>query len=258
MPNNRDKRNELTAAILTALLSALTIAVLLLVNITYNGSGQTSNRTWPPVDSAELLFGGEYVLAGNLDVVGNDEPTPIEEVEMEASALPSQVEVDNPTPTPEPLAVQQQPSPAKASPTVASEAKTAKEDKETEQERNQTRRDIASRTNKFGGSGTGRQGNPDGNSDRGVLTGSPGASLGNRTYLGGGECSSRVTGKITVSIQVNREGKVTSATIIGGTPPASSNAAQRATVLKKAHQARFSPSQDAPVSQKGTLTYIFK
>lgn len=257
MPNNRDKRNKLIAILLTALLTALTVVMLIVVNITYNGNAQKASQKWPPVDSAELLFGGEYVIAGDPEAIGNEEPAPAKEVEQEAASTEQSVEVKDITPAPEPVAVQQKPSPAKVKPSVNEEARAAAA-AEAEQQRNQTRQDIASRTNKFNGSGSGKQGNPDGNSDHGSMTGTPGASLGNRKYLGGGECTSRVTGKIVVSIQVNREGKVTSAKIVSGTPPASSNASQRDLVLKKARQARFSPSQDAPVSQIGTLTYIFK
>lgn len=257
MPNNRDTRNKLIAIALTALLTALIVVMLLIVNITYNGSAEKAEQKWPPVDSAELLFGGEYVLAGDPEATGFDEPAPAQEVQQEAAAPQQPQKVTDLTPASEPVAVQQKPSPAKAKPTATEEASNAAA-AEAEQQRNQTRQDIASRTNKFNGSGSGKQGNPDGNSDHGVLSGTPGASLGNRRYLGGGECTSRVTGKIVVSIQVNREGKVTSAKIVNGTPPASSNAAQRDLVLKKARQARFSPSQEAPVSQAGTLTYIFK
>lgn len=258
MPNNRDNRNKLIASLVTVLLTALVVILLFVVNITYSASAQRATQQWPPVDSAEILFGGEYVIAGDFDAVGNDEPTPAQEVEQEASSAEQPTVVEDVTPAPEPVAVQQKPSPVKAKPSVADEARNNAAAQEAERQRNQTRQDIASRTNKFNGSGSGKQGNPDGNSDRGVISGTPGASLGNRAYLGGGDCSSRVTGKIIVSIQVNREGKVTSAKITGGTPPASSNSAQRDAVLKKARMARFSPSQEAPVSQSGTLTYIFK
>lgn len=244
--------------VLTALLSVLIVVILLVVDITYNGSADKAAQVWPPVDSAELLFGGEYVIAGDLDAVGNNEPAPAQEVQQEAATPEQPQQVKDVAPAPEPVVVQQKPSVAKAKPTVAEEASNAAAAEAEQQQRNQTRQDIASRTNKFNGTGTGKQGSPDGNSDHGVLSGTPGASLGNRRYLGGGDCTSRVTGKIVVSIQVNREGKVTSAKIINGTPPASSNATQRDLVLKKARQARFSPSQEAPVSQAGTLTYIFK
>lgn len=257
MPNNRDNRHKLIALASTAIISALTVVLLFVVTITYNHAAQMAAQKWPPVDSAELLFGGEYVIAGDPEALGQDEPAPAASVEPQPAASQEVSTANEQENTPEPLVTQEKPSVAKAKPTQATEAHTAQA-AEAEQQRDQTKRDIASRTNKFNGNGTGRQGSPDGNSDQGAISGTPGASLGNRRYLGGGDCSSKVTGKIVVSIQVNREGKVTSANITGGTPPASSNAAQRALVLKKAHQARFSPSSEAPVSQKGTLTYIFK
>jgi TonB family protein len=112
---------------------------------------------------------------------------------------------------------------------------------------------------------TGDQGNP---------TGSPGA----QSYEGSGGSGSGVSfslsgrssrqiprpsnnfsneGIVVVTIYVNRAGSVTRV-ISGAQGTTTSNLQLRQLAEQAARQAKFSPKEDAPEEQKGTITYIFE
>ncbi len=64
-------------------------------------------------------------------------------------------------------------------------------------------------------------------------------------------------GTVTVTIYVNRDGNVTRV-ISGARGTTTSNSNLRALAEKAAKAAKFSPKDDAPEEQKGTITYVFE
>ena len=77
--SGRSRRNHLIALLATVLFHAAVVVVLLTLYLRYPGS-ERNERTWPPVDSSEVLFGGEYVMVGDRQEIAqsSDEPAPAE------------------------------------------------------------------------------------------------------------------------------------------------------------------------------------
>ncbi|HOI87816.1 MAG TPA: energy transducer TonB [Lentimicrobium sp.] len=67
----------------------------------------------------------------------------------------------------------------------------------------------------------------------------------------------RERGTVVVTIFVNREGRVTRA-LAGAKGTTTSSSELRLLAERAAMQARFSPKEDAPEEQRGTITYIFE
>ena len=70
-------RNKLIALICTLVFHVMLVVLLLSLYLRYNGV-EDNERTWPPVDSAEVLFGGEYVMIGDRPELAQNtsEPAP--------------------------------------------------------------------------------------------------------------------------------------------------------------------------------------
>ncbi|MCM1076518.1 MAG: hypothetical protein NC411_04070 [Bacteroides sp.] len=262
-----DKRNHLIA-LLATIIFHLVIVVLLLTLYLHPVAADT-DRGWPPVDSSEVLFGGEYVMVGDRPEIAenNSESAPAEaeaETAMtpEAEALENSGEEATPAPVisserPSPAKVEKKPAPEKSGPTKAEleAAERAKREQETRQA-------IAGKV-KFGQKGSGKEGtgsagSPDGNSTVGAVSGSPGFNLKGRTLAEWHRPASAPLGTITIRVSVNRQGKVTAASYQSGTGAAAASQSARQSCIAAARQSQFSVDEDAPVSQTGTITYNFR
>ena len=178
--------------LLTVVFHAAVAVLLLTLYLRYTPADQ-QERTWPPVDSSEVLFGGEYVMIGDTpeQAESSDAPAPSEVAEATPPA-PLAEAVENtgtPAPTPAPVISSERPSPAKvvketpAEPTGPTKAEIEAAERAKREE--ETRQKIASQM-KFGSagagaSGQGKAGSPDGNSTTGVLSGTPGFNLKGRS-----------------------------------------------------------------------------
>lgn len=102
-------------------------------------------------------------------------------------------------------------------------------------------------------------GHAKGNTRTGATEGAPSAKLAGRTVMGSLPLPSyevQESGRVVVAITVDREGNVTSA--IPGAPGTSiSSSRLREAAKQAALRAKFNISEKAPVSQDGTITYIF-
>ena len=115
------------------------------------------------------------------------------------------------------------------------------------------------------GAGAGNQGNPAGSPDGaydGTGTGNSGnsASLTGRSLVGSlprPEYNAREQGRVVIEIVVDQQGRVTSAAYrsVGST---TQNSVLVAAAIRAAQQARFNVDEDAPLSQRGTITYNFR
>ncbi len=115
------------------------------------------------------------------------------------------------------------------------------------------------------GTGTGNQGDPAGSpegSHEGTGTGTSGnsASLTGRSLMGAlpmPDYSARDQGRVIIEIVVDQQGKVTSASYRSkGSTTQNSSLVNSA--LRAARQARFNVDENAPLSQRGTITYNFR
>lgn len=124
----------------------------------------------------------------------------------------------------------------------------------------------AAQTNIAGGN----EGNTNGNGDRGVPAGTPGAS--NYTGVPGNgngishtingrnivaypnpDADFREGGKVVIRVTVNRAGVITNKQIVSA-----SNAELRVIALRKVEKIQFNKSEDAPEEQFGNITFVFK
>lgn len=268
MSRSHLRRTTVIAMVITVLFHAAMAVVLLMLCLRYTPERQT-DRTWPPVDSSEVLFGGEYVMTGDSPEFSEsaDESAPAEQDEATPPA-PIAESLDNagtPSPQPAPVVASSNPSPAKViketptEPTGPSKAEIEAAERARREE--ETRQKIASRV-KFGASGSvasgqGKAGSPDGNATTGSLSGTPGFNLKGRSLASWQTPPSAPLGTITVRVSVNRQGQVTEASYQSGTGAASVSTTARANCVRAARASRFSVDTDGPALQIGTITYRF-
>lgn len=267
MSDSRNNRRHLTAILATVLFHAMVVAILVFVYLRYPGS-EDNDRTWPPVDSSEVLFGGEYVMIGDSpqSADNSSEPAP-DRSDAESAPSPEAEALENSgePAEPAPVITSKQPSPAKTEAKPKPE-KTgpSKEEREAAEKarREQEQRQAINNKVKFGKNGTGGQGSgtpgqPDGNSTFGAVNGSPGYNLKGRTLAQWHKPPKGPLGSITIRVSVNRQGKVTSATYLSGTGAAAASLETRRNCERAALQSQFSVDMDAAAAQTGTITYSF-
>lgn len=241
--------------------------MLVLLYLRYDPAEQAL-REWPPVDSSEVLFGGEYVRLGDSpDAVPDAAATPAQESAPAPEPVAEALENSGtPAPVPAPPVQSQRPSPAKVvaekpeQPTGPSKAE--REAAERARREQEARQAIASRVSfghtGSGGAGRGSQGSPDGNSNTGAASGAPGFNLSGRTIASWTTPDPGPLGSITVSVVVNRQGEVVEATYVSGSGAAATNTATRRSCVAAARRSKFSVDLNAPATQKGTITYHFR
>ena len=263
------RRNHIIALIATLLFHALVVVILVSIYLRYSPA-EEAKRGWPPVDSSEVLFGGEFVMIGDSpeQSENSDESAPAE-VSEPTPPSPVAEAVENtgsPSPTPAPVISSERPSPAKVVKETPKEptgpTKAEREEAERVKREQETRQKIADKV-QFGKSGSGsagqgKAGSPNGNSNTGALSGTPGFNLKGRTMDSWQTPPRGTLGTITVRESVNRQGQVTAASYQTGTGAAAANAATRQSCVTAARASRFSVDNDAPAIQTGTITYRFQ
>lgn len=237
MENNR--RHRAIAAAATLLFHALLIAALVAGVLRY--SSEHDQPEWPPADSSEILFGGEFVMVGDQGAAEAEAAAETAEV-SDVSDVTDVTDVAAPSgdiKVPKALKVSKDPKAEKAEAEKAEKAEAIK--------------DRVS----FG-KGKGKAGQPDGNSADGAVSGIAASGLGNRKAVSLPSPEKGPMGKIVVKITVDRNGNVTSAAYLSGVAPANASASARRSCVEAARRSRFSADPDAPASQTGTITYTYK
>ncbi len=266
MEDNRKSR--MTGLVATILFHIVIVAILASLYLRYSPA-EDAERTWPPVDSSEVLFGGEYVMVGDRPELAesNSESAP---AEADAPAPEPQVEaLDNsgtPSPTPAPIVTTERPSAAKVEKKTTREqtgpSKAEREAAERAKREEETRQAIADKV-KFGqagagAAGSGKAGQTDGNANFGAAQGSPGYNLKGRTLASWDTPPRSPLGTVTIRVTVNRQGAVTEASYASGTGAAAASASTRQHCINAAKASKFSVDTDAPAAQTGTITYRFQ
>lgn len=259
-----------------ASISTVVIAVLLLFGLTmlyYKvDPAMLEERTWPPVDSSEIVFGGEYVSLGDMPLPsnqGNSSPAPesapenpgVEGTDMaDAGIKADAAEQLVSTETESTMAVDKKATPEKTGPTkeeIAEQQRIKRQKEEAEKQakiKNRMKSGFSS-SNK----GSGNPGSENGNASTGALSGAPGHTLKGRTAQSWGRPKSTVSGSVQVKVRVNRQGYVVgNPEIVGGTAPAASSAAVRQSCIEASRNSRFSVSLEAPAEQVGIITWKFE
>lgn len=266
--SGRSRRNQLIALLATVLFHAAVAVVLLTLCLRYSGS-ESNERVWPPVDSSEVLFGGEYVMVGDRQemAASTNEPAPAEAEAQEAPAPEAEALVNSGEPAqpapvvsserPSPAKVEKKPAPEKTGPTKA-EIEAAERAKREQEARQAIASKVQFGQKSTGGNGSGKAGSADGNATVGAVSGSPGFNLKGRSLADWHTPPAGPLGTITVRVTVNRQGKVTSASYSSGTGAAAASQSTRQSCINAAKMSQFSVDNDTPVSQTGTITYNFK
>lgn len=234
MENNR--RHRAIAAAATLLFHALLIAALVAGVLRY--SSEQDQPEWPPADSSEILFGGEFVMIG-------DQGASEAEAAAETAEVSDVSDVTDVTDVAAPSGDIKVPKDLKDPKAEAEKAEKA--------EKAEAIKDRVS----FG-KGKGKAGQPDGNSADGAVSGIAASGLGNRKAVSLPSPAKGPMGKIVVKITVDRNGNVTSAAYLSGVAPANASASARRSCVEAARRSRFSADPDAPASQTGTITYTYK
>lgn len=240
MESNR--RHRAIAAAATLLFHALLIAALVAGVLRY--SSEHDQPEWPPADSSEILFGGEFVMVGDQGAAEAEAAAETADV-SDVSDVTDVTDVAAPSgdiKVPKALKVSKDPKAEKAEAEKAEKAEKAE----------------AIKDRVSFGKGKGKAGQPDGNSADGAVSGIAASGLGNRKAVSLPSPAKGPMGKIVVKITVDRNGNVTSAAYLSGIAPANASASARRSCVEAARRSRFSADPDAPASQTGTITYTYK
>lgn len=264
-PSDSTRRDRAVAAIATVLIAVCVLLLLLTAGLHFS---PVADRVWPPVDSSELLFDGEYVKLGDVPRPVAQE-VPASERRNNTEATPETHDRTDAGPAgeePTPLVSSERESAMKTEPKPKPEkpgpTKEEIERREAEKRRKEEAGRISKRVNfgaskSKGNSGEGTPGSPNGNTDHGALSGAPGTSLSGRTLESWSKPTGRATGRIVISVRVNRQGHVVSASYRSGSGAVASLTAARQSCVQAALKSRFSVSLEAPAEQTGTITYNF-
>ncbi len=288
---NKERRYQLIAALLTLLITVGTLALLWYAELSFKWPPEEGARTVAQQDS--ILYGGEFVQLGDLDFLAEDEmaapgsPDDLEQPSEPSTDGDAPEDNGNEAEQEKPKVTQEKPSPAKETKKEQpKENKTGTAPKKDEQKPEQKKKNDKATDNKkadnnnnnnknnqktdkgkpapdpaagkFGqqGSGGGRQGSKDGNSDTGAKTGV--GSIGSGLAGYGPKSFPRPhgpeSGTVIVRVRVKADGKVHSAEIAGGTIK---NAAQRQECVNKALASQFSVPTNKTTEGVGTIVYKF-
>lgn len=249
------RKERIAAAAITAVIAVVGLIVLLTVVLTF------PPRDWeerhPVEEESELLFGGEYVMLGDIPV-----PSSAESV-TRSDAAPDGADLSDAGAVAEAPAVVTSEAPSSMEVPAKPEPPEKTGPTKEEIEQAEARRRVGSRMNFSSSSADnsssgGKTGSPDGNAQSGAVSGQPGHNLRGRHLLNRVTPADRnATGSVEVAITVDRSGKVTSARAVGGTPTASSNKSVRNACVDASLKLRFSASDEAPASQSGTVVWRF-
>lgn len=265
-----DRKSKIAGVAATVVFHALLLGVLVFAALEFT-PGEEKERRWPPVKDEELLYGGEYVMVG--EPIASAKPDAVNAPDASAEMSESTEEQPEGTDTQDsgepvaqtaPVVTQDKPSPVKEKKEPESKPAGPTQAEIEEQERIKRQEETSRRINDrvAFGSGSGNPsaagGSPDGNAAKGAMNGAPGTDLAGRTLASWSKPKGDATGTITVAVSVDRKGKVISARYASGTGAVAGSSAARRSCEQAAMKSSFSVSDNAPATQKGTITYRFE
>lgn len=262
------KKSNIIGLIGTIVIHVLILVIMFCVVIEHSPIKQPE---WPPRDSSEILFGGEYVMLGDFNQPitssNNESPAPSTDAtdalsaeDLDNSGLagePSQPETslqESPMQIDKKTTTQQGPT---------KEELEAKEKARLEQEQKQKIQDqikatFAGKSNKDNTQSNSNAGQENGNNNVGAINGAPGVSSGGLTLERWVGTSSTKSGTVVVAVTVNPDGKVISAKVKSGTGAAGADVNTRARCEQASLKCSFSVPKNETKVQRGTITWKFK
>lgn len=267
--NSSSRAPKVWAAVAAVAFHVILLLCLLFSFLSYPPKGMTL----PPDDSREdivfedvedLYASGEFVRTGDtFDETVFDDPA----ASVADEPLPSQDGPDmadaGPEADPSKLVSSDRQSPMTTSkkPKGPSKEELAAEKERREAQRRQEARRTADDATRraFGGKGSGKSGQTDGNASSGAVSGTPGNGVKGRTLEHWDRVASTKIGEIAIRVKVDSQGKVVSATY----DPSRSNGAvagdtkMRERCRRKSLECRFSVKEGAPTAT-GTIVWHFR
>lgn len=235
----------------------MTVMIMLVSFLTYDWPPK--NQPQPTIDSTEILFGGEYVMLGDIEQPATDEmATPEPENKEEAKPSPEPTQHENLVSTNRESTMKVEKQKEQPKDTKKKSDKATAETKKNDNRDNAKAKEISNNVSSSFGKGKGKQGSQNGNSNQGVAKGTPGYSLSGRTPESWGRPSSPSDGTITIRVKVNPKGKVTDATYVRGSGSANASMAVRESCRQASLRSRFSVATDRTTDQIGTITWRFE
>lgn len=274
-----ERKSKIAALLLTLLWIVGAVLLMVYTNLHYEFPPKDMEPAQLQQDT--IMFGGEFVQLGNMpDLTQSDEMTPETPAPSEQQADQPDVDGDDledagepqPKPTPKPTVTAKEPSPMKVKekpkdeqPQKTGPAKSDKPDAKKDQvkrgqETTTTKTDrVKDAFGKNSGTGSGKQGSPDGNADKGVQAGKPGISglVGYSLENWKPYPHSRWAGTVTVKVRVNTRGKVIQANATGATGELASHPEVRRDCEQKAMNCQFSVPKNTTTEGIGYITYRF-
>lgn len=268
------------AAVATIVIVVATLLMLIFSNLHCEWPPQGNEALETQLQQDTIMYlGGELVMLGD-----TPEPTEATSAEAEAPTEEDETPADEPSTPGEDLSdagkpaekpaepvTQKEPSPMKVKvkekkpeekPKATGPKTAANPDKKVEKERKAEASAVASRTKnafgKAGGSGTGKQGSPNGNSSQGSLSGTPGiGGLDGYTLASWGRPHSRWEGTVVVRVRVNARGQVVDAHAVSGSGSAWSHTEVRRSCESESLKSKFSVKKSRTTEGIGTITWRF-
>ena len=268
------KREQIIAASVTAVITLIIVALMILSTIT----ADLSQKEWPPRHDSDITL-DEYAELLDYPATptpANDDPAPAlldqeSDANAQAAPQPGMDLTDNgpagdaPRPVTSdreaPVKAEKTEKPAKEGPAIDTKAR------EQEQARRKAQADTKSAFSKSNAHNNTNNASANANGNAGKPSGASSAVNGTGSGRAGGgwhlpsyaPVPSNVTGKIMLSVKIDKSGHVTAVTFTGGTPPAATNRDLRAAVEREVRSRRFTRSDDnAPDEATAHITYIFK
>lgn len=253
----------------TVAFHALLLLGLLFCFLSYPPAGM---KSLPPQSEKEIVFNevedlytsGEFVRTGDdFNETLNDEPAPSDaDQPLQSQDAPDLADAGHKA-DPSKLVSSDRPSPMKTDTKPKGPTKeelAAEKERQEAQRRQEAKKTAEDATRRaFGGSGSGKSGQADGNSSSGAVSGTPGNGVKGRTLEHWDKVASTKIGEIAIRVKVDSQGKVISATY---DPSKSSGAVAADTKMReqcrrKSLECRFSVKEGAPAAT-GTILWHFR
>jgi outer membrane biosynthesis protein TonB len=263
------KKNRMISLIATLIFHVVVVVALIFSFLHYQYPPKDADQFQMTQPQDTILFGGQYVMLGNVQQpaeqnMSNTEPAKTEQDKAETQEGEDMKDAGDAGVDTRPNVQSKQESPMKVKEKkVDKQVKTGPSKADlARQEREKAARAATDKKvkNAFGGksngNGGGKQGSPNGNSSRGVLSGTPGVSgLVGYTLASWGRPHSTVDGTVKVRVRVNARGHVIEAHYAGGSGAAAANASTRASCEAAARQSAFSVPKNTTTEAVGYIIY---
>lgn len=252
---DRNDKNKIGGLVVTIAFHAMLIVALAFAYLYYRYSPEESEQLEP--EKEEILFGGEYVMLGDV-------------LQLETGAATIGGDVPEEKTDPIPMVTQKEESPMKVQPMDKVSDEPTAEELAAETERVRREKEEAEKSAKInkrmGGAFKNSfaednvsTGSTEESAIKRTTVGAPGVSgLEGYTLAGWGHPNSPVQGIVRVQVRVNSRGKVIKAQYVGGSGSAAGNPAVRRSCEDASMKSSFSVPENTTSEGVGEIIWRFE